>query len=307
MRRQPIRIWLLHSHARRDRREPAVQLLVNLSLLHALVALLNRLDLEWRAVDLVGKEVAVAVGVQGLLERVTLPAKDIISVHRVAGPITRRPEEGLLAVSWPLRLVVERRGVPVSLVEDLRYRDGVGAWARAALGIGSVALVVGTVQVLAIPTCREAHGNHDASLASTLGEAGRRARSRHGAVQAGIGHTGVLPQLLLCAEARVSNCHAEAGLKGGRLTVGQIVNGLAAVGSGETETVANGVDTVVGAILSLEEKHSRPVVGEVIDRRAAGARGYSRHVMRCVVHSDVKGVPSNDLVKVRGGSQSRVH
>jgi len=54
-------------------------------------------------------------GVHGLLERITLPAEDVIGVLAVAGLVARAQVERLRAVLGPGRLVVEAGGVPDDL------------------------------------------------------------------------------------------------------------------------------------------------------------------------------------------------
>jgi hypothetical protein len=89
-----------------------------------------------------------------------LPAKDIIGVLAVAVVVTSGEIEGLLDTLGPGRLVVELGGVPDDLEHQLRDTDGVGGWAVAAEaeegggpvdGVGDVVLVVGGIEVLAIP------------------------------------------------------------------------------------------------------------------------------------------------------------
>jgi hypothetical protein len=77
-----------------------------------------------------------------------------------AGVVTGAENEGLRAVGGPLRLVVELGGVPDDLVHELRDADRVRRRAvaaqaeevgRARGGVRNVSLVVGRVQVLAVP------------------------------------------------------------------------------------------------------------------------------------------------------------
>lgn len=82
--------------------------------------------------------------------------------------------ERLGSICGPLRLVVELSGVPDDLVHELRDSDGVGGRARtsqaqevgrAGRRVGDVVLVVGAVQVLAIPASREENVGSDTSSA----------------------------------------------------------------------------------------------------------------------------------------------
>jgi hypothetical protein len=65
-------------------------------------------------------------GVHGLLQRVALPAKDVVGVLAQAGVVAGAEHEGLRAVRWPQRLVVEGRRVPHNLVHKLRDAHRVG-------------------------------------------------------------------------------------------------------------------------------------------------------------------------------------
>jgi len=77
-------------------------------------------------------------------------------------PSVHRVDERLGAISGPQALVSELGDVPHKLVHDLGKLDGVGGWAGAgATGgagtgrVSDVALVVGRIQVLAIPASIE--------------------------------------------------------------------------------------------------------------------------------------------------------
>jgi len=95
---------------------------VNRHLLGTLVGLLDGLQLESGAVNLIRKEVAVAVGVKCTLQGVAFPAEQVVSVYPIAYGISKRPHERVLArlgpcVSW------EVLGAPIGFIEDLRDCD----------------------------------------------------------------------------------------------------------------------------------------------------------------------------------------
>lgn len=131
--------------------EPAVDILRSLLLLVASVVDIGALFVDaGRGAVLV----EVAVLVHGLLERVTLPAEDVVAVGgRTSG--VHGVNEGVAA--GPCALVKEGGYVPHDLVHDLGKLDGVrGRAATTASGAGTggvvdVALVVGAVEVLAVP------------------------------------------------------------------------------------------------------------------------------------------------------------
>lgn len=98
--------------------------------------------------------------VHGLLQGVALPAKDVVGVLPEPRVVARAEVEGLRAVRRPVVGVVERRRVPDHLVHELRdahrvRRRAVPAQAeegrRTARRVRHVRLVVGAVQVLAVP------------------------------------------------------------------------------------------------------------------------------------------------------------
>lgn len=100
----------------------------------------------------------------------------------------------------------------------------------------------------------------------------------------------------------VSNEHPETGLEGSDFCFsvirGDVIYGYSTV---TTQTGAHKLwDAFVGAVTGAEEKHSGPVVGEVVREGAAGAGGFGGEVVGSWVHGGVKGVTTNDLVKVRG-------
>src|SRR3569833_3188932 len=106
----------------------------------ALVLLRDGLGLERRAAD-------VAVRVHHALQRIALPAEDVIGVAGVAGSVTGGPEDRLAAVLGPERLVVDAAGAPHGLVLVLGLLDGGGG--RAG-GAGLEGAVLGERHVVAV-------------------------------------------------------------------------------------------------------------------------------------------------------------
>ena len=118
-----------------------------------------------RLSDLLGLEVLAAGthaagSVHGLLEGVALPAEDVVGVLAETGRVAGGEDERLGTVGGPLGLVVEGGGVPDHLVHELGNADGVGGGAGTAQAeevggtggrVGDVVLVVGAVEVLAVP------------------------------------------------------------------------------------------------------------------------------------------------------------
>jgi hypothetical protein len=86
----------------------------------------TRVPTRYSLVGELGTFVAVAVRVHGDLQRLALPAEDVIAVVPQARRVPVAPDERLGAVLGPLGGdVVEGRGVPDDLVEELRDRDRV--------------------------------------------------------------------------------------------------------------------------------------------------------------------------------------
>ena len=106
----------------------------------AFVHLRNGLHLSNRTSD-------VAIGIHDLLERVILPAKDVIAVvtesetngSMLAGPhiiqsskvillIAVAPDKRLRAVLRPERLIIELRSIPYRLIHELWHSYWVRGW-----------------------------------------------------------------------------------------------------------------------------------------------------------------------------------
>jgi hypothetical protein len=139
--------------AHRHSLKPSIHIL--LRLLRLLTRIILRRVLH-RQARLGTRNVQVAVIIHRLLERVALPAKDVVAMSSRASDV-HRVDERVGAVGGPERLVGEFAYVPHDLVHDLGQLGGVGRWACAAAGgagalaICDVRLVVGRVEVLAVP------------------------------------------------------------------------------------------------------------------------------------------------------------
>lgn len=160
------------------------------------------------------------MSIHGLLERVILPAENVIGMVREPGGVATRPDERLVAVGEVGRVdVVERSRIPDRLEQNLRQTNGVRGGARAAglegaaLGVGDVVLVVGGVEVLAVPAGREAVVGHDA-VGARLGREVDRFGGACGCVlHACVGELAELTRLIAIAVGRIADEHAEAGLE----------------------------------------------------------------------------------------------
>jgi hypothetical protein len=111
---------------------------------------------EWLAIP---SSVQHAGGVHGFLERVSLPAEDVINVSSVALAVASAPNKWLRAVHGPVGFVVELSCIPESLIGELEHANGMRSWARIGRGKDhclsqyrtcDVFLVVGAVEVLLI-------------------------------------------------------------------------------------------------------------------------------------------------------------
>jgi hypothetical protein len=137
-------------HATWNGVQPSFCLLRHSLLLLARHGLLGCLSLEGRA------PVAGAASIEGTLESIAFPTEDVVTMLAKPGCITHRIDEGLSTLG-PDVLVVELARVPHDFVHQLREPDGVAGGAGAgrleatAARVCDVALVVGAVDVLAIP------------------------------------------------------------------------------------------------------------------------------------------------------------
>jgi len=97
-------------------------------------------------------------------------------VRAIALAVIEAPNKRLRAVRGPQRLVVEHGRVPHGLIRHLWHSDGVRGRASSCRdetslhGAVHVVLVVGTVEVLAVPARGEMVDGHDASRAGVLRE-----------------------------------------------------------------------------------------------------------------------------------------
>jgi hypothetical protein len=187
----------------------AVNVLIHYGLLRALVHGGGALGLCAGAVDDTGR-------VENLLQRVALPAKDVVGVVAVARGVAKRPHERLAAVSGPVGLVVELARVPHGLEEHLRRAHGMAGRARAAalkravLRVRHVRHVVGRVEVHAVPARREARVDHDAGRARPRREPQHLGLARPRVVHARVRQLPEAEHLFLGARVDVADEHAEA-------------------------------------------------------------------------------------------------
>jgi len=205
-----------------------VIVLLDLGANSAFKSLFNSLSLEVGT----ARRSQAARGVHGALERIALPAKDVVGVLAETSVVARAEVEGLLDARGPSRLVVELGSVPDDLEHQLRDTNGVAGRAGTAQGeegggargwVGNVVLVVGRIQVLAVPARGEVDVCANAAGAGLFGEAdmvdtAALAGSRRVAAKVGarVAAEAVL-QLLVgngCSLVGVSRKHAEAGLEG---------------------------------------------------------------------------------------------
>lgn len=107
----------------------------------------------------------------------------------VALRVAVAPHEGLRPVGGPQAAVIERARVPHGLECDVRHAHGVRGRARpvrhepARAAVVHVVLVVGRVQVLAIPARREVMNRHDSRRAGRRREVDRLGEARHHVLQ----------------------------------------------------------------------------------------------------------------------------
>ena len=122
----PIYTPVRHLHLTRHGREPPVDILLNLCLDRALVHVIDSLRLERPAVL---APLEHARRVHGALQRVALPAKEVVGVGPEPLAVAVAEHKGVGAVSGPE--AGELGGVPEGLVRDLGDAHGVGCWAGA--------------------------------------------------------------------------------------------------------------------------------------------------------------------------------
>ncbi len=155
----------------------SVDLLVDGTLDRALVGLCHSLGL-----DTVAEQRS---RVHGTLKGISSPAEQVISVGTIALAIIIAPHERLRAVGGPKRLVVEHGRVPHGLKGDLRHpyrvrgRASTGGNKSSPAGVVHMILVIGTVQVLAVPARWEVMDRHDPRSAWGLWELGSFRETGH--------------------------------------------------------------------------------------------------------------------------------
>lgn len=166
---------MAHHLLPRKLRKPPLGILRNRILYSALIHIGNRLRLQHPRHPRTTTAVKHARAVERALQRVALPAKDVVGVGAVPLIVHERPDKRLLGGKGPVGVagpqVFEGARVPHGLVRQLRHLDGVrrgalGPVEEAALAFGfgaeHVGLVVRAVEVHAIPAGREVVDRHDA-------------------------------------------------------------------------------------------------------------------------------------------------
>ena len=88
----------------------------------------------------------------------------------------------------------------------MRGRAGTGGNEAAPTGVVHVVLMVGGIEVLAVPAGREVVDGHDAGLAGRRRQGGGLGETRHDVAETGVPQTGVLAVLA----AGGTDGHAEA-------------------------------------------------------------------------------------------------
>ena len=177
--------------------------------------------------------------------------------------------------------------------------------------IGNVALVVGTVQVDAIPAGRKRNNAPDSPSAELLGQ---RHAVGGSAVQivivsafrhAPMAHLRVDFSLLRgTPESSVPDEHAEPGPESSRLVLAQRGDVVDRDAADALQPLARLLrDSSVGPVSSAEIQHRRPVVGKVFGEGARGTTRLADEVVRLGVHEWVERIAADDLVEVRRWSR----
>ena len=105
---------LLINHKNKKKQLTSVNILPNCLLNHTLIGSGDVLRLE-----VTTRSTEAPVGIHGLLESISLPAKDVVAVLAVPGLVAGAEDERLRAVGWPVGFVVEFGGVPDDLLSLL--------------------------------------------------------------------------------------------------------------------------------------------------------------------------------------------
>jgi hypothetical protein len=135
----------------------------------------------------------------------------------VALGITVAEDKRILPVRRPH--ISELGGIPKSLVSHLWHTDGMRRWAcgtsgkSSRLGVIHVRLVVGTIEVLAVPACGKVVLSHNAAFAWLLREVIDLREPRGFGIKAGEPKALVLDKSI-CALSRAANRHTEARREG---------------------------------------------------------------------------------------------
>jgi len=284
----------------RETSEPSTSVFIDGTLDSALVHWSYALGLEWLSI-LTGLEHAGRV--HCALERVTLPAEEVICVGTVALVVTHAQEERIRAILGPHG--VELSCIPQSLIGYLWHTNWVRGWARtrglegSLYSVKHVRLVVRAVQILAIPACREVVNSHNATFTWLVGEIRKLGESRPLSFQANEAQT---IMFALIVTGRAANGHSEAWLKRGHLLVAvgterllRIVDGHSAIDAVGQCCILHDRYTLVRAVRMLEEHHGGPVVGEVLSKGACRA---STSFTDIAVHGCVEGISTDNLVEM---------
>ena len=325
----PSRVISRYSRKGAARLLTAIDILVDEGLDGALVHVGHGLRLE-RAPVLAALEHAGRV--HGALERVALPAEEVVGVGAVALVVLGEAEhEGVGPAAAPH--AVELGRVPEGLVGDLGGADRMRgrAWPGGLEGllgrVVHVRLVVGRVEVLAVPARGEVVHRHDAALAGRGGEVGQLGEAGALVLQADEAQADVALRRPEAVGRRVADGHAEAlvflllvsgrweatyirgythGLEGCDFLVAVgvevllgVVDCHAAVDAVGQRRVLHDGDSLIRAVRRVLEEHDgRPVVGEVL---AEGARRAGAPLADIALHGRVEGISSDDLVKMGRG------
>ncbi|KJR83613.1 uncharacterized protein SPSK_04359 [Sporothrix schenckii 1099-18] len=249
------------------------------------------------------------------LQRVALPPKHVVGVRAVAVAL-EAPHKRVGRAALPL--AVELARVPDRLERHLRHahrvRRRAGPRVRKTVRVDRVVhvrLVVGAVQVLAVPAGREVVRREDAArarLGRHVGRDGAAAAARHALVA----KADVVARLAGGAADR----HAEPGRERRHRLLLKVVArqvvlcvvhrqaALGAVGAAQQGLHGDVGHAVVAAVVwALEVQHRRPVVGKVLRHLARCARRPRGHI---TCHRHVEGVAADNVVHMRRGERARL-
>jgi len=250
--------------------------------------------------------------VHGTLQRISAPPEQIIRMSPIPVIIHIRPNKRLRSIFWPH--VIKRGRIPHRFVRDLRHTDrvGTGTWtcfAEAAFG-GTVhmRLVVGAIEILAVPARGEVVDSHDAGGAGFAGEAWSLTAPGHDRPQTGVSKAG----LGFCAVERVrcgtAGCHAEAGFESGDMLVTvrievllRIIYCHSAIDILRISALGTQLSIwvlwhpFVGTVLMSEVHHRRPIVREILSICTGCAASLLANVS---FHRRIESISANNLMNV---------